>query len=251
MKKSTGILFILLLIVNCPLIYSDTVRVKGFSYKGKIIENNDDHVVILWNGKSKKLIPRDKIEYVRYTKQEDSKSSTAIQKRIEKIMAGQELEEYRNKVIWAKEKDYKNRWNKLEKLTITRLAIHDKSRCGWSPEFIREDGSNGSIEDRKSHVICNEQFRVENEIPHLFYMEDPKKKHPHWSDTTWESIKNESVFQGMSKEQVLMALGEPEDITTFVTPLGKSETWIYKPFIISDYRYYVYLVDDVVTGGQK
>ena len=73
---------------------------------------------------------------------------------------------------------------------------------------------------------------------------DPKKAYP-WPKPIWDTIQDEKVALGMTKEQVKMSWGEPKSIAQTVTAAGKSEQWVFGSGA------YVYFTGGVVSGIQN
>ena len=85
------------------------------------------------------------------------------------------------------------------------------------------------------------------------------KKYPETSSSLRQSILNGSLVIGMTQEQVLVALGKPEDINKTVTPYGTTEQWVYTYYLDRRQRVdldrtkskYVYFENGVLTSWQE
>lgn len=80
-------------------------------------------------------------------------------------------------------------------------------------------GSYSKINDTENHLLqpFEENWFFEN--PHILYAD--------WSDRVWESIENNKIFIGMTKEQAIFSWGEPLKINKTVGSWGAHEQWVY------------------------
>jgi len=72
--------------------------------------------------------------------------------------------------------------------------------------------------------------------------------HQDWSKETCKLIAEGTIQQGMTKEQVRAARGEPNDINRTVTEYGTREQWVYGSSPSG--RKYLYFKDGKLTGWQ-
>ena len=80
-----------------------------------------------------------------------------------------------------------------------------------------------------------------NEIDH--YLIFPRKKHPDWPEEIWDLIKKGKIRLGMTKEQVRLSWGQPNDINRSVGPWGIHEQWVYG-------SQYLYFENGILTSWQ-
>ena len=62
----------------------------------------------------------------------------------------------------------------------------------------------------------------------LFYLSDPKLRYPSIRRDVWDLIRNESVREGMTKEECKLALGNPDDVATGHDWSQTIDIWNYK-----------------------
>ena len=89
-------------------------------------------------------------------------------------------------------------------------------------------------------------------IAHLgnyFHLVNPYETYQDWPESIWNSIKEQKVSVGMTKEQVLLAWGEPDDVNTTILSNLRSEQWVYGDPLYG--AQYVYFDNDVVTALQE
>lgn len=67
---------------------------------------------------------------------------------------------------------------------------------------------------------------------------------PSWDKSILETIKQQKIRLGMTREQVLLSWGKPKDVNTTVTLYGTKEEWIY------DKKKYLYFEDNKLTTFQ-
>ena len=68
--------------------------------------------------------------------------------------------------------------------------------------------------------------------------------HPDWSHAFCDLIAKKSIALGMTKDQVELSIGEPDNINTTSTTYGSTEQWVY------GYDY-VYFTNGVVDSVQQ
>lgn len=89
-------------------------------------------------------------------------------------------------------------------------------------------------------------------IAHLgnyFHLVNPYEKYPNWPESVWNKIKEQKVSIGMTKEQVLLSWGKPDDINKTILTNLMSEQWVYGDPLYG--AQYVYFDNDVVTALQE
>ena len=134
------------------LVGADTVVTRDISYNGKIIKESNDYVLILWNGKTPKQIPRERIKEItrwdwdKHVKVEEEKRQRAEKERKESEKQATEnvqkvfrqIEEQQKEGAQAKAEQDKILKNALSgKITDVneRIAIVQKNTC-WN--YIRQ-----------------------------------------------------------------------------------------------------------------
>ena len=60
-----------------------------------------------------------------------------------------------------------------------------------------------------------------------FYVKDPKKAFPKWPAKVWEKITHQRISIGMTREQVLLSWGYPDDSSSYTSSYAGVEQWIY------------------------
>ncbi|MDE7414272.1 MAG: hypothetical protein K2N05_10880 [Muribaculaceae bacterium] len=65
-------------------------------------------------------------------------------------------------------------------------------------------------------------------LPSLFYLNDPRLKHPSISDENWSLICNGLVQTGMTKEECKLSLGNPDDVNSGHDWNRTIDIWNYK-----------------------
>ena len=110
-------------------------------------------------------------------------------------------------------------------------------------KFFLDDGD-GNIRHWSGTVVNlnNNPFEF-RKFWNVFTLEDPRETHPYWLESDWSVIKERKIKIGMTKEMLLMSLGDPEDINRTVTKDSVSEQFVYGD-------QYVYLENGVVTAWQ-
>jgi|GEM_PF-3751381 len=58
-------------------------------------------------------------------------------------------------------------------------------------------------------------------------------KEYNWSKSVWNSIKNQQVFIGMTKDMAILSWGKPDEINKDIGSWGVHEQWVYN---VGDYR---------------
>jgi hypothetical protein len=78
---------------------------------------------------------------------------------------------------------------------------------------------------------------IKGHLEYSFYFVNPftDKK---WAKKTIEAIKERKVFIGMTKEQVKLSWGRPENINRTISSYGVSEQWIYGALPNAKYLYF-------------
>ena len=98
----------------------------------------------------------------------------------------------------------------------------------YTVTLLKRDGSKITVGD---HVA---QMKSLNELNQYFYLSNPYVEHS-WSQDIWNTIREQKVFIGMTKEQAEVAWGIPEKINKTITLAGSSEQWVYG---LSSYLYF-------------
>jgi len=97
-----------------------------------------------------------------------------------------------------------------------------------------------------SDVEVHERMEIPNlpkEAISIIQRELVVRQHPEWSNNVKMLIRKGKVVIGMTNNQVLASLGEPNDINRTVTKYGVHEQWVYGYYDLKC----VYLDDNVVT----
>lgn len=58
----------------------------------------------------------------------------------------------------------------------------------------------------------NQQGKMPRRFSNLFSLTDPRLNHPNITDANWKLITNGRVAEGMTREEVLLAVGQPDNI---------------------------------------
>lgn len=99
--------------------------------------------------------------------------------------------------------------------------------------FETKDGLEGYWEGSYSRL--NDTLnRILLPFDENWYFEDPRKTYPDWPEWTWKAIEDEKIYEGMTKEMVLISWGEPDSIHHFEEDKELLEQWTY----INTYLYF-------------
>lgn len=104
-------------------------------------------------------------------------------------------------------------------------------------EIVYWEGTFSRINDTSNHLM--------KPFEEYWYLDDPTRLYPKWSQRTWNAIKEYKIYIGMTKEMVLMSWGEPKKINKTILASGVSEQWVYS------LDSYVYFDDGVVSAIQN
>lgn len=116
------------------------------------------------------------------------------------------------------------KWSPVEIVGVEPEASYE---IGNAIVLLRStEGEHGFAAVVLSGTNVAEGLRKNNQFLDKFLLEDPRVTH-NWSRAVWNTIERESVSIGMSKEQVRMSWGEPEDVNSTTTALGRTEQWVY------------------------
>lgn len=66
-----------------------------------------------------------------------------------------------------------------------------------------------------------------------------------------QRVQGQMIWQGQTSDQLLDALGKPEDVDIKVMKTKRKETWKYRPTAKERYGLKVTIEDDVVVGWDK
>ena len=107
-----------------------------------------------------------------------------------------------------------------------------------------EFGIKGFVDVNMSGTNVAAILRNSNRFEELFFEQDPRQLYP-WNKEIWSSIESSQVFLGMTKLQVLMALGKPHKINQTMNQSVTIEQWVYKN------KGYLYFQDSLLTSIQN
>ncbi|MNY49118.1 hypothetical protein D3C86_1845120 [compost metagenome] len=88
------------------------------------------------------------------------------------------------------------------------------------------------------------QYRDFYSFYNNFWTYNPKLKYK-YSPAIWKLIANKEVTLGMTKEQVKLSLGKPDDVDYSEYKSGTQEQWVYGT---DAYRSYYYFENGRLTG---
>lgn len=162
---------------------------------------------------------------------------------------------YEGKKIWYRNRSistYDENTDKFASIELTNLCPLEikKIVAGWYEHepirfiFETEDGQTGFCDFNLSDTNVGGILKGGSKPEESFFMEDPFAKY-NYDAKTWEAVKNRRIFIGMSKEQVVLSWGEPNEINRTNTQHSSSEQWVY-----ANYNY-VYFENNLVTSIQN
>lgn len=95
------------------------------------------------------------------------------------------------------------------------------------------DGKTGFLDVNVSGTNISKTLKDNFRFKDYFYEVNPRTTYD-WKEKVWNAIERESVFVGMTKEQVKISWGEPENINKTIATYGTREQWVYS----SNYLYF-------------
>lgn len=139
---------------------------------------------------------------------------------------------YVGKAVWNKRQDFlytekadipiKN----LEKLTVIKVEWGEWDSSPLRFYFKTKDGKVGWGDYSYSRITglfhCSDPF-----FDKSWYLTNPYKPYPNWSQRAWKAIEKKEIYIGMTKEMVLMSWDKPEKINRDVGSWGVDEQWVY------------------------
>ncbi|OGF48710.1 MAG: hypothetical protein A2231_10755 [Candidatus Firestonebacteria bacterium RIFOXYA2_FULL_40_8] len=141
------------------------------------------------------------------------------------------LKEYIGRTVWLKKTIMTDRGEKLEKLSEAKI-LNVRNKLLLPDKYRVMDDSRFGIEielrinNKKFYIVyLYESSQYTEDFSKFFFMTNPYLSFG-WSNEVWEAIKAKKVMAGMSKTQVILALGEPSDVIR--TAGSASELWNYK-----------------------
>jgi len=192
-----------------------------------------------------------------YNKRFVSKISTEMNNvsgYIEKVYVLSEFEElknkYLNKSIWLNKTQFisnlfpdpvfgsQDLFQKWEEVIVKEIIPYDGN--GYPPFYYfrleSKDGTKG----------CFIQVSQPREQVNNYFDEYPFDSS--WSEDIVETIKSNKIKLGMTKQQVILSWGNPNDINRTMTQYSISEQWVYSK---GNYEnYYLYFDDEVLKSFQ-
>jgi len=134
------------------------------------------------------------------------------------------------------------KFTKFQKVKVIDVVpfVYGNTYTG-SPFYLQIQSDTGEIGFVRHHSTY---YGFQKRYIH-FFEEDPFS--PDWSDEIVGLIKEGKIRIGMSKNQVKLSWGTPDDINVTVTSRYRHEQWVYE----FSSRYYVYFDDGILTSYQK
>nr|WP_243867210.1 stalk domain-containing protein [Paenibacillus sp. BK720] len=142
------------------------------------------------------------------------------------------LASYIGKSYWV---NHFQGWERFNKVTITDI-IPDSQGYYFTIVFKKQNGT-----QLKSYEMARDNVVNLFTGSYYFLNYDPYKKYK-WSTSTWTLIKEEKVATGMTKDQVLLSIGQPASTSRLSGNGITVETWGY------GYFNYVTFVNGIVTS---
>lgn len=105
----------------------------------------------------------------------------------------------------------------LEKVYFTSVKIKDRNIV------ITAKRARGKLVTFKLPITG----RLTEPLEKGFYIKDPKKAFPKWPAKVWEKITHPKISKGMTREQVLLSWGYPDDNSSYTSSYAAVEQWIY------------------------
>lgn len=144
--------------------------------------------------------------------------STETASLVKKALQGS-LAKYIGKTYWVN--DFSD-WERFSKVTVSDI-IPDETGS-----FVVAFTTSGD-KTLKTYPMFSSNVEDLFNDGYSFLKYDPYKKY-NWSSSVWAKIKLRQVDLGMTKEQVLLAWGEPSGKNTLTTNGKLLETWVYRNF---------------------
>ncbi|UNK20029.1 hypothetical protein MNQ98_08435 [Paenibacillus sp. N3/727] len=105
----------------------------------------------------------------------------------------------------------------LEKVYFTSVKIKDQNIV------ITAKRASGKMVSFKLPISEGLTERLETG----FYTKDPKKVFPKWPSSIWQKITQQKVSIGMTREQVILSWGYPDDSNSYTSSYSDMDQWIY------------------------
>lgn len=102
------------------------------------------------------------------------------------------------------------------------------------------------IQERQAAIL--KAGEAEDAAKNAVWLQTPAGKicaaHPGWTQAVCTSISRQQISLGMTKEQVTLAIGSPDNVNTTTTVNGSREQWVY------GYDY-IYFEDGILASVQQ
>ena len=116
---------------------------------------------------------------------------------------------------------------KFVEVTITKIGVGSRA----NPVRVIYKQSNGKefyTDITLSGINTSKNHRATVWFDEVFSLDDPKRGYPTISGDTWTMIQDGEVKIGMTKEECVLAWGEPNKINDDIRPGDNMEQWVYK-----------------------
>jgi len=141
------------------------------------------------------------------------------------------LKSYVGKTVWLKKTIMTDRGEHLDKLAEAKI-LNVRNKLLLPEKYRVIDDSRFCIEielkinNKKFYVVyLYESTQYVEDFSKFFFMTNPYTTFG-WSKEIWDTIKQKTVMEGMTKAQVTLSLGEPSEV---LKNAGSStELWVYK-----------------------
>lgn len=158
----------------------------------------------------------------------------------------------KNSVIWTKQ-PLQVHYSHIRIPAFTKITYLDADMVPEIPPLKNSRSiliMIASVLDKEEKlVISNSQFYSKIlAIDSNFYLQDPGKIAKKWGRRVMTAISQQTVFRGMTDDQVTASWGYPKKKSRTVGSWGKDEQWIYGEFPDSKY---LYLHNNKLTGWQN
>ena len=127
--------------------------------------------------------------------------------------------------------------SKLQPLTVENIV------AGWGDNrpvrFILEtkDGETGFMDINFSGSNTTNSGRYLYRFEDFFSEVNPRNIYD-WSEEIWEAIEKAEPKIGMTKNQLILAIGKPTSINNTTTEVTRSEQWVYERSSFYGYVYF-------------
>ncbi|WP_054956485.1 hypothetical protein [Paenibacillus dakarensis] len=112
---------------------------------------------------------------------------------------------------------YSSPLHNIEKVYFTSLDLKDGNLV------IKVKRANGNSATLKLPLYGYPSSPIHD----YFYSSNPKDSYPNWPKQVWDNIANSKISIGMTKEQVFMSWGAPDDTSTYRSSRSTSDSWYY------------------------